>query len=139
MEIIDFIHIITLLITAFFIVKSDHYGYQWFRGQIAVLDARKITHLHTAVTVGLTGMFVTGFILFLPARDYYVMQSGFFIKMSFILALVVNSFFIHHLMHIALTKPFSQTTTRERVFLFVSGGVSTVSWFGATFTAFFLL
>lgn len=120
-------------------MKSDHYGYQWFRGKIAVLDAQKITFFHTAVTVGLIGMLVTGLFLFLPARDYYVMQSGFFIKMSFILALVVNSFFIHHLMHIALIKPFSQTTARERLFLFVSGGVSTVSWLGATFTAFFLL
>lgn len=139
MEIIVYIHIITLLITASFILKSDHYGFMWMRGKLATLDATIVTRWHNYISLGLIGMLVSGFLLFYPRREFIFSGDDWFLrKMVFVFALVINSFFIHVLLRIATSKKFTDTNRSERIFMFTSGAVSTISWIGATLCALFL-
>lgn len=139
MEIIVSIHIAILLITAFFIIKSDHYGFKWLRGTVTTLDALIITRWHDYITLGLIGILISGFLLFYPRREFIFSGDDLFLfKMVFVFALVINSFFIHTLLKIATSKKFVDTNTCERMSMFISGTVSTMSWVGAVVCALFL-
>lgn len=139
-EIIVVIHIGILILTAVAIIWADVYGSSWFKGKRATLDPVIVQHLHKAVTIGLSGMLVTGIILFWPLRNYLVSgNTAFTIKMIFVLALVINSLVIESHMKIATTTAFKDISFKQKTILFVSGAVSLLSWVGATLAAFQLL
>jgi hypothetical protein len=135
-EIIVPIHVGILTLTLICIVWADIYASMWLHGKKQTLNGVVVDRLHTAVTIGLTGMIVTGITLFWPLREYLVSQSdAFFVKMFFAFALVVNSFVIEKYMNVATTRSFKEVSVRQKVILFVSGGISSLSWVGAIIAA----
>ena len=130
-------HIGTLILTLICVVWADIYASLWLHGKKQVLNQVVVAQLHTAVTIGLIGMVASGIVLFWPLREYLTEQNNaFFIKMLFVFALVINSFVIEKYMTIATTQAFKDTTPRQKVILFVSGGISLLSWIGAILAAF---
>jgi hypothetical protein len=135
-EIVLPIHLTILTLTLICILWADIYASMWLHGEKQVLSSAIVSRLHTAVTIGLTGMIVTGITLFWPLREYLVSQSdAFFVKMFFVFALVVNSFVIEKYMAIATTRSFKEVPLRQKVILFISGGISSLSWVGAIIAA----
>ncbi len=136
-EIIVVIHIGILILTAIAILWADIYGSSWLKGRRTTLNPIIVARLHTAVTIGLTGMITTGIILFWPLREYLTNANGPFIaKMIFVFALVINSLVIESHMKIATTIAFKDTSFKQKSILFVSGVVSALSWVGAVIAAF---
>lgn len=137
-EILLPLHIGILVATGCCVVFADIYASQWLRGNIHILNAKIVSRLHQVVSIGTIGMITTGIALFVPVSDFLVQSQTFFIKMTFVLALVVNSFVIEKHMNIATTQAFTNISQREKIVLFVSGTISSVSWLGALISAFFL-
>ena len=131
-------HILSLALTACAIVYADHTGFNWIRGTIHAVPHKTLHYLHWAVGVGLGLMIGSGVVLFWPAKDYLLSSLPFFIKMVFVLALIVNSVVIENLMHVATTTPFKEVSKKTRTKLFISGAVSGISWLGAAVAALFL-
>ena len=131
-------HILSLVLTACAIVYADHTGFDWIRGKIHSVPHTTLHYLHWAVGVGLGLMIGSGIVLFWPMRDYLLSSFPFYVKMAFVLALVVNSVVIENLMHIATHTSFAEVPKNVRTKLFISGAVSGASWLGAPVTAFFL-
>jgi nitrate reductase gamma subunit len=125
------IHLTILGITLILIAISDYKGSTWMRGKVQILDEKTLSRLHTAVFVGLFLMIATGFSMFLEAKDYYLSDSPFIVKMVFVLALVINGFFIGSLSKVATTTPYSALTPSQKNNLIISGSVSTIGWIGA--------
>lgn len=134
------LHILILIITLICIIWADIYASLWLHGKKQILNPKIINQLHTAVTIGLIGMITTGIVLFWPLREYLTDNSpNFFVKMFFVFALVVNSFVIEKYMKLATTQTFKDISLRQKVILFISGGISSLSWIGAILAAFQLL
>lgn len=138
-EIILPIHIIVLIFTAWNILRADHLGFSWVRGTKPILNANLVKKYHYRTLIGLILMIVTGFLLFWPLREYLLTRTQFYIKMSFVLALILNSFAIGKLSKIATIKTFVSLSMKEKIPLFISGAISTISWLGAFTMAFFLI
>lgn len=130
MEVSD-LHLAILVATVICIVWADYLGSEYLRGVRKTLNRTVIDRLHTAVWIGLFGMVASGIYL---ASDRFVYLSGvpvFWLKMSFVALLIVNSFIIGRLMRYAYTTPFAELPRRERLFLMLSGAASTIGWVGA--------
>lgn len=131
-------HIGSLCVAGTGVMVADSSAMNWLRGKRETVSRAAIFIAHWIVTIGLAGLIVSGLFLFWPLREYLVGQPLFWLKMGFVGALVINSFFIEQLMHVAAYRPFAELSVRERVPLFVSGAVSGISWVGAFFIALML-
>jgi hypothetical protein len=125
------IHLGFLAIAVIGILLADHSAFQWMRGTVDAAHRKTVFALHSVVTVGLTGLILSGLYLFWPLRDYLLMQPLFWLKMFFVATLLINSFFVEQFMHVATERPYSSLTPREKLPLFISGGISTFCWLGA--------
>jgi len=124
------IHATVAVLTILTVVAADLIGLRWIlgRGQIP----QKTTKiLHAIIYVGLTTMIVSGAIMFWGMSDYLLESPAFLLKMIMVFALVVNSYFIHRHMHIAMETEFKNLSTKEKIHMFVSAGVSTTAWVGS--------
>lgn len=133
------IHLFTLGYLAFTIYQADRLGLDWIRGKDLVLSAQEVRHLHRRMWTGLALMITTGLIMFWPMREFLLTRPQFYAKMTFVLALVVNGFVIGHLQKIAFRRSYESLTPKERLPLFISGTLSTISWISAATLAFFLI
>lgn len=133
------VHLAVLALTVIGIVFADHEGFAYMRGKKQILDPKRVKVLHYAVGVGLLLMILTGASMALPGLSYYMSEPVFQLKMFFVAVLIVNSFFISRLMHVATEKPFAALTSRERLPLMVSGAASTIGWVGAAVIGLFFL
>lgn len=133
------LHLLVLAYTAWYILHADHMAFNWIRGKVQTLDPKKIAIYHKHTWIGLVGMIATGFMLFWPLREFLLTRPQFYIKMAFVLALVINGVVIGKLQTTAIRKPYKELTAQERIPLLISGAVSTFSWIGAAIMAFFLL
>lgn len=138
-EIVLALHLLTLGFLALTIYQADRLGLDWIRRKELILSSEEIRRLHKRMWLGLAVMITTGFIMFWPMREYLLTRPQFYAKMTFVLSLVINGFVIGHLHKVASERPYENLTPRERVPLFISGILSTVSWVGAALLAFFLL
>lgn len=84
-------------------------------------------------------MIITGFLMFWPMREYLFTRPQFYAKMAFVVTLIVNGFVIGHLQDVATKKWFKELTLKEKLPLFISGGVSTLAWLGAAIGGFYIL
>lgn len=132
------LHLVVLSITAIGVLLADHMGFQWIRGVKPTLDAKKLKRYHYWVGGGLTGMIITGFFLFIPNKDFLLTHPQFIVKMMFVAFLVINAFAISELLNVATTRTFASLTFKEKIPLFISGGISTMCWLGAAAGGFFL-
>ncbi|HUO56150.1 MAG TPA: hypothetical protein VMU27_01810 [Candidatus Paceibacterota bacterium] len=133
-----YIHIGSLCVAVFGIFLADKSAFAWLRGKKETLSARDIFIAHWIVAAGLCGLILSGLYLFWPLRTYLIGQPLFWLKIGFVLALIINSFYIDQLMHLALTRPYSALSKRERMTLIISGMVSTLCWIGAFLAALIL-
>ena len=138
----DFIlplHILSLLFVVWNVINADHIGFTWIRGTESILDPKVVQKYHRGTWIGLGLMIFTGSFLFWPMREFLLTRPQFYIKMGFVLALIINGLAIGNLQKRATTQRFRNLTQQERIPLFISGGISTISWLGAAAMAFFLL
>lgn len=133
------VHLLVLVITIWNIARADHAALLWIRGKVATLEVTLVKTYHTRVWVGLFLMIISGIFLAWPMKEYLLTRPQFFIKMGFVVALVINSFVIGALQKVATTRTYSSLTTLQKLPLFISGGVSTLSWIGAALGGLFLI
>jgi hypothetical protein len=132
------LHLLTLLFITWNVFYADHMGFNWIRGKVLKLDKLTVQKYHYRVWAGLIAMIVTGFFLFWPTHEYFLGRPQFFLKMAFVLTLICNSFAVGYLQEKATTHSFKELSFSEKIPLFISGGLSTISWVGAAITAFFI-
>ncbi len=128
-------HILTAVSLIIVVIYSDHLGMLWMRGRKETLDPVLLQKLHHLIYCGLIVSLLTGLYMFLPSREYLLTVTAFYIKMGLVLTLWTNSFFVGKFSRIATTKPYALLTKEERVPLYVSGAVSTISWVGVIVAA----
>lgn len=133
-----FIHLGALLILFVTVLVADHYVFSWIRGKKATLSEKKLHLLHTLVWAGLISMVVSGAWMAWPLKDYFATSLAFYIKMAFVLALVINGLVIGTLLSVTTRTPFAELTPKERLPILISGAVSTASWVGAFIAALFM-
>lgn len=132
-------HLTILGLTAIGILLADHEAFAWMRGKKQLLNRKRLFIFHLWVGFGLIGMITTGVLMFLPMREYLLANSfAFIIKMGFVAILVGNSFVIGKLLTVSSTRTYASLTSAERIPLFVSGALSSISWIGAGICALFL-
>jgi hypothetical protein len=133
-----YIHIASLCLAGIGIFFADKAAFAWLMGKRETVEHKAVLVAHWIVTTGLVCLILTGLYMFWPLRDYLVGQPLFWLKMLFVAALVINSFFIEHLMDAAVRQSFKSLSWRQKLPLVVSGGVSTLSWLGAGIVALIL-
>ena len=134
-----FLHIAGVVVSFISILYADHAGFNWFRGKADRVEESKIRKAHRFVWTGLILTIVSGIIVFWDKRGYLLHDSpAFWGKMAFVLALTINGFFIGRFLGVSTQKAFKDLTTKEKIPLFISGAVSSISWAGAFILAFFL-
>jgi hypothetical protein len=133
------LHVTILLATVVAILWSDHMGLAYMRGTTQTLNPIAVRRLHYAVWAGLIGMIITGIIMVAPAWGFFATDPVFWTKMFFVGVLVLNSFFIHSVMHVATTTPFAQLTNGQKTKLVASGAASAIGWLGAIIIGMFFL
>lgn len=133
------IHLLVLASTVWNIARADHMAFTWIRGKVITLNKESVETYHKRILIGLIFMIITGIVLAWPMKEYLLTRPQFFVKMGFVVALIVNSFVIGVLQKIAISKAYSSLTPREKIPLFISGAVSTISWLGAAAGGFFLI
>jgi hypothetical protein len=132
------VHLTLVVLTAFAVLYSDHEALAWFRGKKEVLSKKKIETLHVIVSLGLAGIITTGGLMFIDRASYLLQNPTFIAKMCFVLALIVNAFFIGRLGTRATEKAYNNLPTKERLPLLISGAVSGIGWVGAITLGFLL-
>lgn len=132
------LHILSLIFSVGGILLADHQAFKWILGKEPTLDRAILLKYHHAVLLGLSLVIVTGFALFWPMREYLLSLNAFYIKMFFVVVLVINGFFIGKLMNVAVVKTYSELSFREKIPLLISGVASTLGWLGAFVSALFL-
>lgn len=137
MELED-IHLTILCVTALVILYSDHVGFNYFRERTLTLSRSTIVWSHRLVWVGLVGMIATGIALMLPSYEYWLSLPSFYVKMAFVLTLIVNALFIGKLSHVATETPYSLLDDETRKTLLTSGALSTMCWIGAAVIGLFI-
>lgn len=134
-QLVFLVHIGSLCLAGLGIVVADHAAFQWLTHKRDVVTKRELTFSHWTVATGLSGLVLSGLFLFWPMRDYLLTQPLFWLKMAFVAALIVNSFFIEYLMHTASHTPWRKLSFGERAPFILSGAISTLSWLGAFLVA----
>ena len=138
MEVVG-LHVLTLLVTAVVIIYSDHQGYLYFRGKKQLLGEKFLQWSHRLVWAGLCGMIVTGVFLTIPSWTYRLQEPIFYVKMGFVMVLIVNAIAIGTLARKASTMPFAQLSPIEQKTLLLSGGLSVMGWVGSACIGMFFL
>lgn len=133
-----YIHLVSLAFCIGGIVYADHLGFSWMRGKVTTLHKTSLYRAHHAVGIGLGLMLGSGSVLFWNLHRYLLHQPLFYIKMSMVLALIINSFFIERFLEVATKLPFTSLTQKQKKPLFISGAVSLIGWAGAVVVAYLL-
>ncbi len=133
------LHLISLAYVAWNVFHADHSGFNWMRGKEKLLSKKEVSKYHHGTWIGLILMVITGASLFYPMREFLLTRPQFYVKMSFVLVLIINGLAIGKISHIATEKTFDSLTAQEKFPLLLSGAISTIAWLGALITAFFLI
>lgn len=135
---IIYIHLASLAGLIPLVLFADFQAHQWIMGHKETLNPKVMKTVHNLTSFGLIMMILSGVAMSMSIFPFLLKTPAFIIKMVFVLALIVNSFFIGKLMHTALERPFKSLSMKEKIPLFISGGVSTVSWVGALVSALYM-
>ncbi len=103
-QIVSPLHIIVLLFIAWNVLKADHLGLSWILGIIPTLDKASVKKYHYRILIGLGLMIITGLLLFWPLQEFLLIRTQFYIKMTFVTTLIINSFVIGFLYEKAITR-----------------------------------
>ncbi len=122
------IHLIIAIITGLLVLYSDEQALMWILGKKEMMDSRRVHFLHTAVSIGLALLLITGGLLYHASAAAYLSVTPFITKMVVIFALILNTYAIERLSAVALTRSFASLSHKERIPLFISGAVSFGGW-----------
>lgn len=132
-------HLLSLALVFVSIVLADREAFAWMRGTKQTLNLKTLLRYHRMVYVGLGLMILTGATMFTLAYDELIVSPAFYVKMTFVGILIINSFFVGKLLPVAATRAYASLTKEERWPLMRSAIISTACWVGAAVTAFFIL
>ena len=124
------VHLTTVSVLITTVVVTDLLGLSWLLGKRETLPLRVMQTLHRVVWTGLLIMILSGGTMFLSYREYLLSVPAFYVKIAFILTLVINAFFIGRHLAIASERAYSSLARAERIPLLISGGVSAIAWIG---------
>jgi hypothetical protein len=128
-EIILTTHIASFIWNVSFVVVADLIGLLWVLGKMQLLPQKVMLYTHRLIWLGLLTSIVTGIFMFVELKDYLLETPAFYTKIIFVMALVINSFFISkHLKNSFGVGSFSNLDKKDKRSFFISGAVSTVSW-----------
>lgn len=133
------LHGAVFTILAIFILYSDHQGYLYFRGKKETLSPTFLKWSHRIVWVGLVLMIITGAALLIPTWQFRLQEPVFYLKMGFVLVLLMNAFSIGKFSELSTLRPYRELTTDEQRTLMVSGALSVMGWVGAATIGLFFL
>jgi hypothetical protein len=125
------IHLTLVITTMLAVLYADEQGFMWLLGKKETLSLRALEVVHAVTGIGLSLIILTGGLMFLDRSSYLLSNTFFIVKMTLVLALVINSFVIGRFANVASERPFAALTVKERRRLFISGGVSMACWVGA--------
>lgn len=131
-------HLGTLAFVVAVVLLSDKEAFAWFRGTKPLLSLGRLRVYHRLMWAGLSLMILTGLLMFYPIAPFLLQNPAFYIKMFFVLTLVVNGFFVGKMLTVASTRTYASLSFKERLPLLISGAISICGWIGAATAAFFL-
>jgi hypothetical protein len=132
------VHLTILTLTGALILFSDWMAFTWWSGRVQTLDLKTLTRAHYGVAAGLTLMILTGSFMALGRVDELLYNPAFWIKMTFVGILIINSFVIGSHLKTVTSKPYVALSDSERMWILISGAVSTIGWLGTITAALFL-
>jgi hypothetical protein len=133
------LHVPVLLATIVVILYSDYQAWLYFSGKKKTLSPKFTFWSHRLIWVGLGGMILSGMALIAPAWQFYASDPVFYIKMWFVLVLVINAVVIGRLMLVVNTHSCKELAPALKKTLLISGFLSGVSWVGAMSIGYFFL
>ena len=113
------------------ILYSDFQGLLWVVGKKQVLSAKTLHVCHWVIWAGLSLMIISGALMAYPLWEYLRTVPAFYVKMFFVLALVVNGVVIGKHVAVASVRPFASLESNAKRALIISGLVSSTGWIGA--------
>lgn len=122
------IHLIIAIITGLTVLYADEQAAVWVLGKRKLFHPETMKFLNRAVTLGLTLLLITGGLLYAKSAPAYLSLPVFDVKMVAVFALIINTYAIHRLSQVAITRSFGSLSPRERLPLYVSGAVSFLGW-----------
>jgi uncharacterized membrane protein len=122
------LHVGSIVLTLLFVVYADEQGLQYLRGKRKTLQRERVRALHRIVAAGLSVIIATGALMVYQDPAFYFGQATYWVKMCFVLVLVVNACVIGFLSRFAVVTPFQELAKRDQWMLLASGGVSAFSW-----------
>ncbi len=128
-------HIVAFFVNISLVIIADIYGLLWVTGKKSVLNSAVMSRLHKLIWFGLGISIISGVMLAWDSWEYLFTLPAFYTKLIFVLALVVNSFFISSHQQIASERAFVSLGSSEKMPLLISGGVSTFCWIGVVVAA----
>lgn len=131
------LHLISLIITAPVILYADHMGFRYFTGKTQTLSKKIVEWTHRLVTLGLMLLIITGTLITIPMWDVMLAEPLFYVKIAFVMALILNGLFIGQLMKKATDTPYINLSNEEKRFLLTSGTISICAWVITTLIGFF--
>jgi len=131
------VHLMAMCAAFVFIVCADNQAVAWMRGAKQTLDKKTMHWLHSITWVALILLVVSG-VWLLSSRTYLLSEPWFILKLLFVGMLVTNAVLIGRLMPVAFEHSYASRNFSEKLPLFVSAFVSTVSWLGIMALAYYL-
>jgi hypothetical protein len=122
------VHLSIAIVTGVLVLYADEQAFVWLRGKCDTLHARRVRTLHRLVSAGLALLLLTGGLLYSQAAPAYLSLPTFIVKMTVVLALIVNSYFVSRLSTIACERSFRSLSHPERIPLLAAGGISLACW-----------
>ncbi len=121
-------HITAFIITIALVIMADISGLFWVLGKKEKLGRYSLMWLHHLIWIGMVVSIITGSFMFWEARDYLLTVSAFYIKMSALILLIVNSFVIHKHLLIATQEVYENISSKTKLTLQLSAVVSVLGW-----------
>lgn len=125
------VHVTAVFVTLALVVVADVSVVLWMIGKLATLPAKLLHALHYLIAFGLTVIIAAGIGMFSVQVDSLLNNPAFLGKIGFVVALVINSFFIARHSDAASRMRWSEVPHAERAHMIRHGIISAAGWIGA--------
>ena len=132
------VHLAFFVFNITLVIAADLNGLLWALGYIRTLHRRLMLWVHYLIGAGLTVSIISGALLFLTVDEYLLTVPAFYTKVGFVLALIINSYFIGRHVRMATERSFASLLASEKLPIIASAAVSAVAWVGVVVAAQFL-
>ena len=140
---LSYTSVLTLHISAMFfsislVVFADVLGLLWFFNRIQTLPEKVLKWTHRCILFGIFVSIITGILMFNSVSTLLLRNPAFYIKISFILFLLINAYFIHKHYTLSTTNNSMSLTCNEKNKLILFGTISALSWISVLIASQFL-